>query len=1043
MPKLNLKPTHAPIQNFYKTSQQYDHLDIIHEGAVRTSFLLLLDTCAKKVNATFVSEYQMRTSKGNRISIDGAILEVESGKPFAYWEAKDRDDDLSKAVKEKRDAGYPFDNIFFQNPHHGILYQDDQKVLEVDITKREQLVEALQTLFSYSSPVLNVPDDWYNIVAEFKEYVPTIAIKIQDLIAKQHERNKDFQKAFDAFYSTCQTSINPELTKDEVEKMLIQHIITLRIFRTVLERSDFSNQNIIATEIEKVRIALTRYSLSPEEFLKPLERFYTAIEQAAPLCKNYSQKQYLLNTLYEQFFQSFSPEKADTAGIVYTPQPIVDFMVNSIEHLLKSEFNQSISDRNVHIIDPFVGTGNFIVRLMQDINGTSLEDKYLNELHCNEFELLPYYISSVNIEREFWQRTTKYLSFKGIALADTFDMLEDRQGEIINRENTERVNKQKGMDMLVVIGNPPYNTGQKSENDNNKNRDYPVMNKRIKDTYAKDSKAKQKYKVYDPYVKAFKWASERIGHSGIVAFVTNHSFIGGRAFDGMRKHLAQDFNKVYLLNLGGNINKGQPAGSNVFNIKLGVSIAMLVKTEEPVDTPCIYYNNQTELQSKAETFDFLNQRENIGNVKWQKIQPNAKYRWLTKGLHDDFDEMIPMGTKEVKEQKGAAEVAKGVIFNDFSLGVSTNRDVWVYNFNQNSLSDNVQRMLVTYTSEVDRWKRQFAEWKSGNASEPKIDNFVISDERKIKWSSTLKNKLQAGKTTHFSGEKVRVSLYRPFTKLNLYFDPKMLIDRASCFPTIFPTHETETKNRVICVNSGSTKPFCTLMVNVISDLHLTGDSHCFPFYLYDKDGTNERENITNWALKEFRKRYNDNNIGKWDIFYYNYGVLHHSDYCKTYQEDLKDSYPHIPFAEDEEFWAFANAGRQLADLHVNYESVPEYTGLTLKETPNMPVDWKVEKMTWLNEKTQIRYNDFLTIEGIPVEAHDYKLGTRSALEWIVNQYKFEENKGTKKSPRSCIVKDPYRDEEPQYILNLIKRVITVSLETVKIVNNLPALHSTD
>ena len=795
MPKLNLKPTHTPIRNLYSTLKKYHHLDVTHEGAVKTAFLILLDACAKKVNATLVTEYQMRTSEGKRISIDGAILEVESGKPFAYWEAKDIDDDLSEAVEEKREAGYPFDNIFFQNPYHGILYQDDQKVMEVDVNKRKELVEALQTLFSYSSaPILNVPDDWYNIVAEFKGYVPVIASKIQDLVAKQHETNEEFQNAFDAFHSKCRTSINPELTKDEVEKMLIQHIITLRIFRTVLGRSDFSNQNIIATEIEKVRVALTRYSLSPEEFLKPLERFYTAIEQAAPLCKNYSQKQHLLNTLYEQFFQSFSPEKADTAGIVYTPQPIVDFMVDSVEYLLRSEFSQSISNRNVHIIDPFVGTGNFIVRLMQDIKGTTLEDKYLDELHCNEFELLPYYISNVNIEREFWQRTAGYLSFEGIVLADTFDMLDAHQGVIINRENTERVNKQKERDMSVVIGNPPYNAGQRNENDNNKNRDYPVMNKRIRDTYAKDSKAKQKYKLYDPYVKAFKWASERIDSSGIVAFVTNNSFIAGRAFDGMRKHLAQKFNKLYLINLGGNINKGQPAGSNVFNIKIGVSIAILVRTGEPFDSACICYNNQTELQSKAETFDFLNQRGNISNVDWQKIRPDPKHRWLTEGLHDDFDEMIPMGTQEVKDLKIAAEKAEGVIFNDFSVGVSTNRDAWVYDFNQDSLCDNIQRMLETYTAEVDRWKHQFAEWKSGNGPEPEVDNFVISEEKKIKWSSKLKDKLERGKTTHFSKEKVRVSLYRPFTKLNLYFDPKMLTERASCFPTIF--RHTKHKQRI-------------------------------------------------------------------------------------------------------------------------------------------------------------------------------------------------------------------------------------------------------
>ena len=412
----------------------------------------------------------MRAPKGNRIVIDGVVLD-EYGLPFAYWEAKDIDDDLATAVQEKRDAGYPLDNILFQTPQHVILYQNGQVALDLDITEPAGLIAALQHLFTYIPPAL---DNWHTAVSDFRAYVPDLANKLKELIEQRHETDTAFKKAFTDFYDTCRTAINPELSQDAVEEMLVQHILTERIFRTVFNNSAFTRRNIIAREIENVVDALIRQAFSREEFLKPLDRFYVAIEQAAMLCKDFSQKQHFLNTFYEKFFQGFSEDVADTHGIVYTPQPIVDFMVKSVAHLLETEFGRSLSDSGVHIIDPFVGTGNFIVRLMQDIQGTALAEKYRHELHCNEVMLLPYYIASLNIEQEFFQRTGTYLPFEGIALADTFELLEQQQGELFTRENTERVKRQKAADMFVVIGNPPYNAQQVNENDNNKNRKYEV-----------------------------------------------------------------------------------------------------------------------------------------------------------------------------------------------------------------------------------------------------------------------------------------------------------------------------------------------------------------------------------------------------------------------------------------------------------------------------------------------------------------------------------------------------------------------------------------
>ena len=661
MPKLNLKPTHKAIRDYYGTLQQYEQRNITHEGAVSSPFDTLLQACAKQVNATLVPQYRMHTPKGKHIVIDGVVIDAY-GLPFAYWEAKDTDDDLTKAAQDKRDAGYPLDNTLFQNPQRAILYQNGQVALDTDITEPTHLINVLQYLFSYTAPAL---DNWQTAVSDFRAHVPDLANKLKELIEQRHETDTTFKKSFTDFYEICRTSINPDLSQDAVEEMLVQHILTERIFRTVFNNSAFTRRNIIAREIENVVDALIREAFSREEFLKPLDRFYLAIEQAAMICKDFTQKQHFLNTFYEKFFQGFSEDVADTHGIVYTPQPIVDFMVKSVAHILETEFDRSLSDSGVHIVDPFVGTGNFIVRLMQDIQGTALEAKYCHELHCNEVMLLPYYIASLNIEQEYFQRTGTYLPFEGIALADTFELLEQQQGELFTRENTERVKKQKAADMFVVIGNPPYNAWQVNDSDNNRNRKYETMDARITDTYAADSKATLKSALYDPYVKAIRWASDRIGDEGVVAFVTNNGFLEGLAFDGMRKHLSEDFDAIYILDLGGNARKGlKVSDANVFGIRVGVSINLFVKKgAKSTKNSGIFYYRTDEMWNKQQKFDFLNACGHTGNIEWQTLQPNAQHTWLTEGLHAEFDTFMPVGTKEAKAQKGEAA---GVIFKTYS-----------------------------------------------------------------------------------------------------------------------------------------------------------------------------------------------------------------------------------------------------------------------------------------------------------------------------------------------------------------------------------------
>ena len=1029
MPALNLKPTHKAITTYYTALDEYRHQRATHETAVRAAFQTLLETCARQVEWTLVCEQTLRVPGRNPIRLDGMLFDRHR-LPCGTWEAKGVKGNLRTEIEKKFDAGYPQDNILFQTPERAILYQNGREVLDADITNPATLVAVLQGFFGYER---ENTAQWEAAIAEFRTLVPELEREVENLIQTQHQTNTRFRKAFADFHQLCQTSINPNLSEAAVEKMLIQHLLTERTFRTVFNNPDFTRRNIIAREIEKVIDALASQAFSRGEFLQSLNLFYREIEREAATLVDFSQKQHFLNTVYEQFFQGSSADVADTHGIVYTPQPIVDFMVKSVDYVLKTEFNRSLSDEGVHIIDPFVGTGNFIVRLMREIQPFSLEAKYRDEVYCNEVLLLPYYIASLNIEHEFYEITQQYLPFEGISLVDTFDLAEERQLSLLTAENTARVEKQKASPMFVVIGNPPYNAGQVNENDNNKNRKYPAMDKRVEETYVKGSRATLRKALYDPYVKSLRWASDRIGKEGIVALVTNNSFIAGIAFDQMRRQLAADFDDIYVLDLGGNARTDTlVSDASVFGIRVGVSINLFVKRAargrfSPPDggqrEPArISYFRTDDAWNKNQKFEFLAQAEHVGNVAWQTLEPDARHTWLTEGLNSAFLTFLPMGSKVAKRTKGGAE---GVIFQTYSTGVSTSRDAWVCNFNKHALAQNVQHMINAYNSEVQKWRG--VEDKTAR----NVDDFVDADDKKIKWSRDLKAKLKRGRLAEYAEDKVRQGLYRPFTKTNLFFD-RVLNDVVGGFPAIFPTLDTETENRVICVSGiGSGKPFQTLIADLLPSVDILEKTQCFPFYVYDEDGTNRRENITDWAVQNFRAHYADDSIGKWEIFHYTYGFLHHPDYRERYAADLKRDLPHIPYAAD--FWAFVDAGAKLAELHVNYETQPQYP-LDFVSKPDAPLDLRVERMRLSKDKTQLKYNESLTLAGIPAEAFAYRLGTRSALEWVVDQYRVKVDKN-----RSEIVNNPNDVENPRYIVELIGRVITVSLETVKVVEGLPQL----
>lgn len=571
MPSLSLKPSHKPIKNYYEALDGYAKLGIVHEGAVLSAFQQLLESCGRQFQWTLVQQYAIKRSKKQPIRLDGALVDGFN-LPRAYWEAKDSHDDLKKEVQKKFAVGYPKDNIIFQQPKRAILYQDGKLVMDVDITKDQELVDVVRQFFEYRAPAIA---QWEKAAEEFGDRVKDHATALLELIRKEEKTNKKFIDAFAGFVALCRQSINPNLAESAVEEMLIQHLLTERIFRSVFNNPDFAQRNIIAVEIEKVINALTSKHFSRAHFLSSLDRFYGAIEETAATIDDFSQKQDFLNTVYEKFFQGFSVKVADTHGIVYTPQPIVNFMVKSVEEILQREFGKSLVDKGVHILDPFVGTGNFIMRVIREISAiqkSALSHKYEHELHCNEVMLLPYYIASMNIEHEYFEQTGKYAPFEGICMVDTFEDQRIEQLGFFTPENMKRVERQRESDLFVVIGNPPYNVGQLNENDNNKNRKYTNKNKtgiddRVAATYSKASKATNKNAVSDMYVKAIRWASDRIGDEGVVAFVTNNSFIDALAFDGMREMLEKDFSQIYVFDLGGNIRKrtSKPV-YNVFDI---------------------------------------------------------------------------------------------------------------------------------------------------------------------------------------------------------------------------------------------------------------------------------------------------------------------------------------------------------------------------------------------------------------------------------------------------------------------------------------------
>ena len=875
------------------------------------------------------------------------------------------------------------------------------------------------------------------------------------------ENRKEQRKAFDKFLLGLQRNINPSTSERQAIEMLAQHIITKPIFEALFEDYSFEKNNPISEAMQKMLNHLEGESVADES--DKLQRFYESVRKRVEGIDNAQGKQRIIVELYDKFFYNAFPKMVEQLGIVYTPVEIVDFIIHSVNDVLQKEFDRSISDENIHILDPFTGTGTFITRLLQSglIKEVDLKRKYKQELHANEIVLLAYYIATVNIENAYHDLIPKiednvkdqnYVPFEGIVLTDTFQLGETDESEVLFSEtfpqNSARATKQKKTPVRVIIGNPPYSIGQKSANDNAQNQSYPNLEKRIENTYVASSSAGLNKSLYDAYIKAFRWSTDRLksDQGGIIAFVTNGSWLDGNSTDGFRKTIENEFSSIWVFNLRGNQRTSgelsRREGGKIFGSgsRAPICITLLVKNPDAASKKAmIHYHDIGDYLSREEKLKIITGLGSVGNprMSWKTIHPNKHGDWINH-RNDAFESFIPLAPEKKFDAKSES------FFSTYAIGVATNRDTWVYNFSESELTKNIQRT-------VEFFNEQQKGFKDAKATNPKIkiEEFISSDSQKISWTVNLKKDLEKGLVHSFKKEKIKIGTYRPFTKQRLYFD-KPFIERPGLSPKVFPS--SKSKNLVITISGvGASKDFSVLLTDCIPDLQVQFNGQYFPLYhfeeraknspsLFDSAGDSEyirRDGVSDFILERAKKVYGKN-VGKEDIFYYVYGILHSPDYRTAFANDLKKMLPRLPLVDDvRDFWKFSKAGRQLAELHIEYESVPPYP--EVKVTGDDSGYFKVQKMRFpkKGQKDTIIFNSKIIISNIPDKAYEYVVNGKSAIEWIMERYQVTVDK------KSQIKNDPndWAAEvgNPRYILDLLLSIINVSVQTVDIVNQLPKL----
>ena len=960
---------------------------------------------------------------------DGTVLD-SLRMTRGLWEAKDTHDNLDAEIQSKFERGYPRSNIMFEDSRVAVLFQNGQETMRVDMTDPAGLHKLIGRFLDYELPEIG---EFRQARHQFAADLPSVLENLRQAVAEAEVGNAAYQEGVAKFLALCHRSIGPAVSEADVREMLLQHILTQDIFQRVFAEVQYHSENNIARQLSGLERTFFTGDVR-RQAIDRLRAYYGAIGRAADEIAEYAEKQKFLKAIYEDFYKAYNPAAADRLGVVYTPNEVVDFIIRGADHLLQKHFGRSLADENVRILDPATGTGTFVTSLIDYLPTDRLEYKYLSEIHANEVAILPYYIANLNIEYSYKERTGKYLEFPNLCFVDTLDNIDwqqvgatggaiQRQGALFNlggmsEENWIRVQEQNDKTISVIFGNPPYNANQQNENDNNKNREYPAIDRRISETYIAASTA-QKTKQYDMYKRFIRWASDRLADDGIIAFVSNSAFLNARQDDGFRKVVAEEFNELWVLDLKGNARtsgeRRRQEGGNVFDdkIRVGVAIYFLVRRAGHEGFK-VYYDAVDDYARSFEKVGFVHNKH-LEKFDFVELSPDDKNNWLNQS-GSDFGTLLPLADKQTKLAKAVSDEQS--VFGLYSLGVVTNRDDWAWDTSAPALAKKMSAFISIYQQEMSRYKLE----------QPETNQVSDWVDRTIKWTSELEAHLSNGDILKFDRRRITPGLFRPFVAKQCYYSP-IVTHRRYQMPQIFP-HDISGNNRIIsfCVNH---RDFYVLAADRIVDLHFTGDTQCLPLYRYTETG--ERvSNITEWGLRQFREHYGDESITAEDLFAYTYAALHDPAYRDTYAVDLLREFPRLPFHED--FAAWVRLGQELLDLHIGFEDAEPFALERLdKDGEPGKAALKADKVS-----STIVLDSKTTLTGVPVEAWDYRLGSRSALEWVMDQYK-------ERTPRDPTIRERFNTyrfaDHKEKVIDLLQRICTVSVETVKIVSQLNPLTS--
>jgi len=1016
------------------------------EGVISEAFKDLLKGWARSKNLQFVAQYQFLSNQKTQIRPDGTILH-DLRVPLGYWEAKDERDDLDEEIARKIRRGYPQDNIIFEDSREAVLIQDRQRVMRCGVTDSNALFNLLNLFFKYERQEIA---DFRRAVKQFKLDLPDILEALRDKIATAYKSNAAFAGRAAAFLEHARKTVNPNISEADVREMLIQHILTEDIFAHVFNDSDFHRQNNIASQLYALEAEFFRGGVK-RDTLKIIEPYYATIRSTAALITSHIEKQQFLKVIYENFYKVYDKKKADRLGVVYTPNDIVRFMIGGADYLTQKHFGKELIDRGVEILDPAAGTGTFICELLEHFRGhrAKLAWKYENELHANEVAILPYYVANLNIEATYAAIAKAYTEFPSLCFVDTLDNVSGlgiRRGQQLDLlaglsdVNIARVRRQNRAKISVVIGNPPYNANQQSENDNNKNRKYPHIDDLIKQTYIKKSAAR-KTKLYDMYTRFFRWATDRLGDDGVLAFITNNSFVKKSNYDGFRKIAAETFCDIYVIDFKGDARtSGEPRrreGANIFEnaIKVGIAISFMVRKASA--RGCIIHYAAAPDYAKLDAKQAFVAGKHLPNIQFEIVKPDAKGNWVGHS-ETDWDDLLPIASQTARKAK---EAQARTIFKTYALGVSTNRDDWLYSLDKRDLVAKVKALIAAY-----------------DAVPPTATEYPDT----LKWSRNLKRRLRQGRREKFNARLLRRANYRPFT-LRWLYQSNLFVDEMGGLEVLFPVGKA---NEAICFSDvGSRTEPCVLAVHGPADLHFGAAIDAYQQvgrFRYTEDGARV-DNITDWALRMFEAAYGKTGVldpkraiatkvrrdasapvkvkveatrrlTKDSIFYYVYAVLHDPVYRTTYALNLQREFPRIPLYPN--FWCWADWGRELMRLHTGYGEVEPWPLRRIEKRTGKDRKSNITPEVLLTadrEARVIRIDSETEFTAVPAEVWQYRLGNRYAVEWILDQFK-------ERKPKDLVVRrkfNSYKFEDyKEEVITLIGRIVRVSVETVKITESM-------